>query len=479
VTRYRAAVTRYRPRVSPRDRAGRVAIAPRAAAVAAAVATALVGCQGDVGTISISLVTAPGSTVLDPVTKLRATLSSPVRVVEADRGPNGFSLELEVDADARTSVIVVEGLDAAGQVLAVGATPPLPLVALDADIAIYLAAPQSLAAAPVALDPPRSELGATLLPYGVLFAGGNAATGPTRDLDIYSAYTHDLTAGLDLPAERRGMAVGISTSGYAYLFGGADAAGAPSGKAWRFDTNAQPDGAYLDLDDDATLARVGEVAAPLGLEQFLITGEPPAVLNGFSGLTAVTSPLRLPPVAVSVQDTSVADLPVFTVIVGSTAGSTGIVELANGTFADVTAPPDALRTGHGAVPTPDAKIVVIGGATIADGLVTSAIRIDPLARGVSVFPDVLVTPRNDAAIATNGEVLVVAGGTDAAGTVLADAELIDLATLTSIGTLPMVVPRTHAIARPLSNGQILIAGGIDAAGAPVGTLELFTPVITP
>jgi len=39
------------------------------------------------------------------------------------------------------------------------------------------------------------------------------------------------------------------------------------------------------------------------------------------------------------------------------------------------------------------------------------------------------------------------------------------------------VPRTHAVAHALPNDQILIAGGLDAAGAPVGTLELFTPPV--
>jgi hypothetical protein len=63
--------------------------------------------------------------------------------------------------------------------------------------------------------------------------------------------------------------------------------------------------------------------------------------------------------------------------------------------------------------------------------------------------------------------------------VLGDAELIDIRTMNHIGTIPMVVPRTRAGARPLTNGQIMVFGGVDAAGNPVGTIELFTPVITP
>ena len=39
----------------------------------------------------------------------------------------------------------------------------------------------------------------------------------------------------------------------------------------------------------------------------------------------------------------------------------------------------------------------------------------------------------------------------------------------------MVVPRTGAIARPLPNGQIIIAGGTTAADNLTNVLELYTP----
>jgi hypothetical protein len=413
------------------------------------------------------------------VTHLRATLTTPLRVVDADRGPDGFDLALEVPADGRGSVVVLQGFDAGGTVVAVGSSPPIPLAAVDADMAVYMAAPMSLAAAPVALDPPRTAIGTTLLPYGVMLAGGNTATGPTTDLAIYNAYTHAFDAGKDLPAERQGLAVGYSPSGYAYLFGGADTTGTASGITWRFDTQAQPDGIYVQLDDDPALARVGATAAPLGFEQFLITGAPPALLNGLTGVTdASVLGAELPPVAVSVQDGSIADSPVYTVIVGGSAGTTGVQVYTDGGIADVQAT-EALRTGHGGVPTPDTQVVVIGGETVADGLLASALRIDPFRRTVSVIPDALVTPRRDAAIATNGEVLVVAGGIDATGAILPDAEIIDLASLTPIMSIAMAVPRTGAIARPLPTGQVMIVGGVDAAGNAVGTIELFTPLITP
>jgi hypothetical protein len=71
--------------------------------------------------------------------------------------------------------------------------------------------------------------------------------------------------------------------------------------------------------------------------------------------------------------------------------------------------------------------------------------------------------------------VVVAGGTDGAGAVVGTAEVFDAATLAPRAVVPMVVPRTGAVARPLDSGQVLIVGGRDALGAPVATVELFTP----
>jgi hypothetical protein len=71
--------------------------------------------------------------------------------------------------------------------------------------------------------------------------------------------------------------------------------------------------------------------------------------------------------------------------------------------------------------------------------------------------------------------VIAAGGTAMDGSILADAEILDPTTLAHVTTIPLVVPRTGAIALTLPNDQILVAGGVDAAGAPIGTIELFTP----
>ena len=437
-------------------------------------AAALAGCTGQLGTLSVELVTAPGSTLLDDVVHARLTLTQPYTVVEADRD-GGQGLVLEVDATGASGQLLFEGLDAGGARIAVGQTPYLPIAAVDANVRIYVAPPVSLAAAPIALEPARTEIGAGALGYGVLLAGGRGAGGaPLRDLVIYNAYDHQLQVGRDLPAARTGMAVGIGATGWAYLFGGADDRGAPSGTFWRFDTTVAPAGAYLVLDPHPDLARIGAAAAPVGQERFLVTGAPPILIDGVTvslGAVEAPGPPRLAGTATAVQT---SDGAIYTVFAGDGNGASGVIRHGADGFAEVTAPAEALRTGHGAAPTPDGHVVVIGGAT-ADGLVASAVRVDPAAKTAEAIPDVLATPRRDAAVAANGQVLLVAGGTDAAGALVTDAELIDVASLARLGTRPLIVPRTGAVAEALPNGQILVVGGRDADGAPVGVVELFTP----
>ncbi len=438
---------------------------------------ALAGCVGQDGTIAIELVTAPDSAVMDDVTRVRMVLSNPFTVVDAERGPDGsFDLTLDVIAEGPNGEILFQGFDADDTLIAYGRSPGLPIAAIDASIAIYVGAPRTLAEAPVTLGVARTEIGSVGLEYGVLLAGGRDRDGaPTSDLTIYNVYDHDLQRGEDLPEARAGAIVGAGLTGYAYVFGGEDADGDPRGNLWRFDTTVAPDGAWLEIDDTPELARAGASIAPLGSDAFLVTGTPPVLLEGLIlRATAFETPAELGGLATSVQRLDEPGAPIYTLLVGDGAGPTGIVRLASGSFDEEPGPLDAQRTGHTVLPTVDDQVLVVGGAD-ASGPLRSAIRCDPATRTYTPIPDLLAIPRIDAAIAATASYLLVAGGRDAAGDLLADAELFDLATLEPLGTIPMVVPRVGAIARPLPNQQILIVGGVDASGEPVELIELFTP----
>ncbi|HTJ47408.1 MAG TPA: hypothetical protein VL463_35155 [Kofleriaceae bacterium] len=434
----------------------------------------IAACDGKTGTYHVSLVTAPGSHVLDAVTRAKLVLTDPFTIVESDRGADGsFALDLSVDAHGTNAVILFEGLDANQNVIAWGRTPGLPVAAIDASLAIDVAPPLSFTAAPAALDPPRAELGVAPLAYGVLFAGGADATGaPRADVVVYNSYDHVLQKGLDLPAPRAALSAMTGSTGYTYFFGGRDAAGQPTSTFWRFDTTVAPAGAYLDLSDMsmASYARAGASATPIGGELFVVAGTPPVLLDGTTTRTAAVS---TPPAIGGLATSVIVGTNEEAVFVGEGAGATGIAIFSATGYVEVAAPADAIRTGHGIAAADDGSILEVGGA-VQGTLVASGLRIDPVGPAASSIANVLETPRKDAAVAAVGTLLVVAGGTDASGNVLANAEILDLPTLTHHATIPLAVPRTGAQAITLPDGQVLVAGGRDMTGAPIGTIELFT-----
>jgi hypothetical protein len=82
----------------------------------------------------VSLVTAPDSTLMDQVQRLRVTLTEPPTVVEAERTADGFAIDLEVTAEGITGYIVIEGFDGDDDLVAFGRSGPLPIAAIDAVI---------------------------------------------------------------------------------------------------------------------------------------------------------------------------------------------------------------------------------------------------------------------------------------------------------------------------------------------------------
>lgn len=241
-----------------------------------ALVSVLAACQGESGTISLGLTTAPGSAVLDGVDLLRITLTNPPAVRETTRGANGFDLSLEVEAMGESGRLILDGYDASGSLVATGMSPPFVIASIDARIVVYMAFPMSVDRAPVSLSAPLEQVSAARLPYGAILAGGrDPATQATSDaVAIYNAYDHTLTAGMPLPAPRVGVAMAAGVGGGVYLFGGRDPAGAPTGTLWRFDTTAVPIGNYATIGDQLGYARADDAMVPVGTERFLITGSP-------------------------------------------------------------------------------------------------------------------------------------------------------------------------------------------------------------
>lgn len=448
-------------------------------------AAGLLGWLGGLGacdrtsTIAVTLVGAPESDLLDDVVRARLTLTEPPAVVEAERDASGaLVLALDVPAERVQGDIVFEGFGEDGALVAYGRSGPLPISGVTIDIALYAAAPMSLAETPVPPVTPRADMGIAVLSYGALLAGGRTEDGDaSAAVEVYSVYQHVFQEMNDLPAARTALAAAAGGRDEVYLFGGLDAGGAPSDALYRFDTATTLGGAgYALTTEGAGLARTGAVMVALGQDRFAVTGTPPVRIEGLQGRASAWDEA---PALAGTATSAVIDGAVYTLFAGAGNGVSGAILLAGDRFIELD-PPDGAedqlqRTGHATALLPDGSMLVLGGALEAAAVLpTAAARLQPDSRDWEIT-ELLTTPRTHAAVAATSDHLIIAGGVDENGALAIDAEVFDAVSLAPLATLRMVTPRSHATAVPLPNGQVLIVGGMDATGAPVRTAELFTP----
>jgi hypothetical protein len=181
----------------------------------------------------------------------------------------------------------------------------------------------------------------------------------------------------------------------------------------------------------------------------------------------------------------VAPLPggVALVVGGGAAGQpappTYVVDLSTGVFAPLAGPDlGAPRAG--------ASVTAFGsGALVAGGVNVRTQATEATAETVTAsggfdqqHPILLSEPRSDhgAVVLAGGQTLLV-GGVGADGkTVLGSMDRIDPTTDTAQeqNVAVLTVPRRAPQVLRLASGEILVAGGFDAAGDPVGTLEWFS-----
>jgi hypothetical protein len=423
----------------------------------AALVLAVAACSGATGTVTVDLITAPDLNMLDSVERIRMTITAPHQVVETARSAAGFKLALDLDAENASGALIVEGFDAAGQLVACGQSPAFPVSAINASIAVYLARPLSITIAPAVLGAPRSGVAAAAISYGAVIAGGleGPADNPaaSSSIAVYNAFDHTLTEGLAMPAARADLAIAAGTGGGVYLFGGTGPDGHPTGTLWRFDTTAAPNGGYLPLDDEAAFARAGQLLVPIGLNHYLVTGVP--VLEVFRGVLIERT--DMPALPASGASTLPADN-----VPAAVFASLPLVRFRLDAF-------DTLagdgRGSAAATTLPDRRIAIVGGTPSTDALIVNA------ATGLVItVPGVLSTVRLHPMVATTPRHVVVAGGTDVDGVPIASADVLDAVTLAPVVTLA-IRARTGGFAIALPNDQVLLGGGDPASAA----LELFTP----
>jgi hypothetical protein len=182
--------------------------------------------------------------------------------------------------------------------------------------------------------------------------------------------------------------------------------------------------------------RAGSSFVPIGSEQALVVGG---------------SPNAQPPTYVVHLDT------------GAVQGATPGLQTAR-TLASVT------PFGQGAL--------VAGGVGSDMTVLNSAEIYSVTAGGFGSSPLILAEPRSEqgAAVLADGRTLLVGGVSTDDVTALHSIVIVDPAglTVTAAGAQLQVARKDPTVLR-LADGEILVAGGLDSSGAPVGTLEWFTP----
>src|SRR5438034_2154027 len=162
---------------------------------------------------------------------------------------------------------------------------------------------------------------------------------------------------------------------------------------------------------------------------------------------------------------------------GATLAMAALVGASSSTQVKELSPLVVPRTAHAATALTDGRILITGGRDSAGNIVAVSEIFDP-ATETSTAGATLTTPRVDhtATLLPDGKVLV-AGGTGASGSVTS-AEIFDPSNPAAgfrVLSATMGAARARHTATVLNDGKVLIAGGDDAGTAETGTAEIFDP----
>ncbi len=453
----------------------------------------MAACNGETGTITITLTEPAGSTLLETdIQRLRIQLTSPVQTVESDRSGSGFSLSFSADANGGNGQFLLEGFDGNSTLIAVGESPLIPINAIDADITIFVAPPLSVAATMGAISQPRQKMSVGATEFGAVFVGGIDGGGfASANVDSYNAFTQQelnvgaLQDGSGSNTPRVQSALAVDAGGDVYIYAGSDADGNPTSTLFQLDPTIIGSGAITLLGSaDGSLARGATVAVPLDTpDEFALSGMPviefstPESIMALSqaGITGAAAPAA----AVVGSDGEVTAM-----FIGDGNPGSGVLRFHGEAIDLPIGNPSVLRHGHALTGAPGGVIVELAGVIDgSDAPTADAVVFDAAAGTATTKPATLTTARLDAAVAATQRYLIIAGGqsddvpctVQAPCTLVPTVEILDSTTLGLKAMATLTVPRTGASAVALPNDQILIVGGTDANGAPIGTLEMFTP----
>lgn len=136
------------------------------------------------------------------------------------------------------------------------------------------------------------------------------------------------------------------------------------------------------------------------------------------------------------------------------------------------------RSGHTATLLADGTVFIHGGVDARGEAVTQDEIVDPASgqrRTLPTATGLLARSHHAATVLNDGRVLI-AGGLDARGAPLAAAEIYNPMTgQADTFSATLDLPRLDSAAAMLPNGQVLFYGGVDAKGKPLSTGSLYDP----
>lgn len=459
-------------------------------------------CGGKSGTISLRIVTSPADDPFADAREVRVTVggqttqTAPVNMgrfdLTFDQKPN--------DKDAQP--ILVEALDASGGVVAYGQTLPVSLAPADqGPYAVWVGRPgrmQPAAASMTIMNAAgqpesvgRAEMAVAPIPgLGILYAGGRGPGGQVlKATGVYDIFTHSFieTTGLNQP---RAGAVGVGVGQIrGAVYGGSTENGfgspaSPLGSTELFDPTAGL-GLWAPIQGDPVDARAFATAVALPSGTVLVSGGADGAGQALASALLITTDAS-PRVTVVANAMSAARrghamAPAKfpdgegAIVFGGAAGGPPAERFVGSSFApyDVGAVPS--RTGHTATALPDGRVVILGGRDAA-GVLRSGLVISPaLPPQVVALDEVLAAPREDHTATLVGNDLLVCGGADAAGALVGTCELLDGVSLVLKETVMLGTPRRSHSAATLGNGLVVVAGGFGEGGAPLPSIEIYTP----
>jgi hypothetical protein len=466
--------------------------------IAALALVAITACGGKSGTLTLNLVTSPGDDPFADAAQVRFTvgaMAEHVTIVPVSMGH--FTYNVSFKPDDLTGPVLIEALDAGGAIVAHGQTPYLLLSAVDqGPISAWVGRPGRVAPAAAMLPKPMAESASAYIPgLGVLYAGGRDAAGTAlADTAVYDVFTHGIISTSPMQKARAGGVAAPLANVHATVYGGATSAGfgvasAVDGTLELFDPTVGV-GVWAALPVDTFPARAYATKTILAQGAVLITGgidangvaQTSAGLVNFDGaikLGTLSGPMAAGRVGHAAAAAKFPDGDGALLFGGLPAGTTGapVAERVVGqafSVYDVGAQPN--RVNATATTMPNGDILILGGAT-STGAQSSGLIVTPTTPSATVtpLPMALSVARAGHTASITGGDLVVCGGVDELGMAQASCDVLDAMTYGRKSTVPLATARSGATSETMETGVVVIAGGIGADGAPLASIEIYTP----